>query len=184
MIKTVTLIAAAALTVAGCAAATSDRPASPAPVKPAAGTTPGTYGVGPPLTVNDPRVTARATVLHARRMKGSYGPERNGYVYFGADVRVCFTKIHVAQSLVVDWESWSVEFADDTTATPFEGADQSFFDVPLYPSPSRARQVTEGRCVRGWIPFEVPKNKRPARVVYSPNSGGEDSPPPTTWVIH
>jgi hypothetical protein len=90
-------------------------------------------------------------------------------------VRVCLPQITDDAPLEITWEPWSVEFADDTVATPSDGADQSFFDVPLYPSPGLARRVAEGRCVRGWIVFEVPKGERPVRT--------GDSAPPAVWTI-
>ncbi|WP_156045294.1 hypothetical protein [Herbidospora cretacea] len=41
--------------------------------------------------------------------------------------------------------------------------------MPLYPDDSN-RMAKVGRCVKGWIPFEVPKGDKPKYIAYDPST--------------
>jgi hypothetical protein len=43
-----------------------------------------------------------------------------------------------------------------------------WFSVPLFPGAGFEKTLRPGRCVRGWVLFEVPKGKRPSLAEYAP----------------
>lgn len=94
-------------------------------------------------------------------------PERTGYEYIGLEVKVCVVE-NTGEAITVSWAPWSIEFTDDTSATPLSAWGDQWWSVPLYP---QNRTMRVGACARGWVPFEVPKGSRPKTVVYQPGSG-------------
>jgi hypothetical protein len=171
------LVLAAALT-AGC---TGADPAAPQlPITPAAAA-PSTLGT--PVTVADARASTKATAYAYRQpLRSSAKPRRRGYAFAGVDARVCVLQVDGTNRLPVSWAPWSLEFADDTVAGPVGGWSDESFSVQLFPGTGFDRQVREGRCVRGWILFEVPKGKRPVRVVYAPRISPKP-PAPADWSL-
>jgi hypothetical protein len=92
---------------------------------------------------------------------------RDGYKYLGADVKVCVVE-NRGEDINVSTSPWSISFTDDTTVAA-SYMSEGIFDVPMYPLD---RLVRPGRCVRGWIAFEVPTASKPAILLYQP-SGSE-----------
>jgi hypothetical protein len=71
---------------------------------------------------------------------------------------------------------WTLDYADGTSIEPVSEWSSEWFSVPLYPGAER--QVPVGRCVRGWILYEVRKGSKPAEVVYGPEGGT-----PVSWQL-
>ncbi|MGW5689250.1 hypothetical protein [Nonomuraea sp. NPDC003754] len=110
----------------------------------------------------------KATVLRIRQPFTAVVPglpERAGREYIGIEVRMCIAKSEGSPTNV-SWGPWSIEFADETVEQAMSSWGPEWWDVPLYPN---GRQVQEGRCVRGWIPFEVQKGAKPRTVSYQPS---------------
>jgi hypothetical protein len=128
-------------------------------------------------TESDEQATVTVTVYAYRVLHSSNPPQRKGYEYGGADVRGCVIKSPTGVPVGLSWNPWSVAFADDTTANAADSWSPDDFQVALYPASDRVTKP--GHCVRGWIIFEVPKGKKPARVVYAPVSASA----PTEWAI-
>jgi hypothetical protein len=138
--------------------------------------------LGTTLTVKDPAATAKATAYRYRQpLPSTAPPDRKNYTYAGVDARLCLSQIS-DEPLSVSWDPWSLEYADDTVVTPASAWSDETFRVQLYPGIER--RVREGGCVRGWILFEVPKGKRPVRLVYAPDTGSGDPAPPAVWRLH
>lgn len=93
-------------------------------------------------------------------------PERAGYEYIGLEVRMCVVTTANSEPTTVSWGPWSIAFADDTVAEALSSWSAEWWSVPLYP---QERVVRPGSCVRGWIPFEVPKGSKPTMVTYQPS---------------
>ena len=70
---------------------------------------------------------------------------------------------------------WQLAYADGARfeATSMSGGD---FPQPLYPVDAKVRG---GDCVRGHVLFEVPKEGRAERVLYSPDALDE----PVEWQV-
>lgn len=141
-------------TVRGATQAAAPTPAGPAPF-------------GKPATLADEDVTVAATAYAYRALKSQFPPERKGYRFFGADVKVCVTKIpDPSKDVSLSWEPWSLAFADSTTIEPVDSWSDDWFTVPLYSG--FGKTVRLGKCLRGWVLFEVPAGKRPVTVNYGP----------------
>lgn len=138
--------------------------ASPAPAGPAA--------IGQTRQLDDPQGTVKATVYAYRTLRSQFPPDRKGYVFAGADVKVCVPKVTApTKKISLSWAPWSVAYADSTTIEPVSSWSDDWFTVPLYSG--FGKTVREGGCLRGWVLFEVPKGKKPVTVIYAP---GENSP--------
>lgn len=167
----ITLAAFAAL-AAGCssdkAPQAQTQPAQTSPAGPAT-TSPTPTPTAPPAlgqtqTQEAGEYTVRVTAFTYRQpLPADDQPTRKGYTYAGADVRVCLTK---GPNGTVSWDPWHLVFADATTIEPVSSWSDEIFQVPLYPGFDRP--LPRGRCVRGWIVFEVPKGKRPTGINYEP----------------
>lgn len=187
--KKIVLLLAAALTLAACANR-SDKGAQQEAAVPQVTTTasaaPAAKSQVPALgavqTFDTSAMDFKAVAYRYRQpLPSAFPPDRRGYTYAGVDARVCITSLKDADVVPLSWMPWSLEFADDTTTEPTSGWSDDWFRVPLYPADEKL--VRPGGCVRGWVLFEVPKNQRPVRVVYSPDSGTEEGIAPATWAI-
>lgn len=149
-------------------AAASEGPAGPA-------STSGPLAFGRTRELVDQTGTVRATAFAYRPLRSQFPPGRKGFAFAGVDVKVCVTKItDPSKKGTLSWAPWSLAFADSTTLDPVSSWSDDWFTVPLYPGFDKT--VREGGCVRGWALFEVPKGKRPVRVVYAPQSEGGTGP--------
>jgi len=89
------------------------------------------------------------------------------------DIKVCNTD-KVAFS--VGGPPWSLIFADDTVS-------QKQWTGYLSPEyPINGRNVNPGRCVRGWITFELSGKQKPAALEYAPGAA-EEGLPTVVWKI-
>jgi hypothetical protein len=167
-----------ALAVTGCGgtpATTSTPTITPEPVTsaPAAPASTAPAGIGAKRESSDDKSKVTVAVYHFRRLTlASPDIGKRGYVYFGADVKLCVVE-NTDAPISVSPGPWSVSFADDTSVAALFLSD-GWFDLPLYP---QDRVVPVGRCVRGWIPFEVPKDSKPKTLLYVPSTS------PLEWAI-
>jgi hypothetical protein len=115
--------------------------------------------------IRDSDSTVNATVFAYRQpLPSGFPPRRSGYVYRGLDVRVWIVSARTPTGM--SWDPWRLAYADDTSIEPVNVRSDAWFNVPLYPG--TMRRVRPGRCVRGWIIFQVPKHKRPSGAAYEP----------------
>ncbi len=103
-------------------------------------------------------------------------PERRGYEYAAVEVRACLLK-NDGEPMSLSWHPWSLSYADDTIVEELTGWSQEWWNVPLYPNDT-GRTAKVGRCVRGWIPFEVRKGSRAMYVNYDPDGSN-----PLQWKV-
>lgn len=168
-------VAALLVLAAGCG--TTPAPAAgPVPVEqppPVASSTPtpGPAKVGGKQVSADNESSMDVTVL---RLRMPFTPivadvlDRKGYVYAGAEVKACVTRNTGALPIGVSWGPWSLSYGSGVVV---EAASSygDWWDEPLYP---QQHIVPVGRCVRGWVPFEVRSSDgRPERVTYTPSDG-------------
>lgn len=88
-------------------------------------------------------------------------PDTAGYVWGSADVQVCVKAIQGDTEIGVSWRPWALIYPDGAVVQP-SNIGYRQFPTPGYPNDDRA--VPAGRCVRGWVTFEVPATSRPAMV--------------------
>ena len=134
--------------------------------------TPGTAGPpvpsGPPLgrPARADNGQVEATVF------GYRGPAGTGWA--AADVQVCVLASAIFD-VTVSQGPWLLVFADGP-GTPPSPARDAGLPQPAYPT--EHRRLHPGECVRGWLAFPVPAERRPVAVQYSPT--GAD---PITWPL-
>lgn len=153
---------------AATAHAADQQPATQAPTQAPA---PATATTGPAQPAQPRKfgesVTAAGLVkatVHAYQQptaKSAPRPEEPGYVWAAVDVEVC-----PVETNTVSRSPWHLLYADNTTAEP-SNIGYRQFPKPEYPWDDR--EVAAGRCIRGWIVFEVPAGKRPTVVQYQPS---------------
>lgn len=102
-------------------------------------------------------------------------PDRRGFEYAGIKVKNCLIKNNIDIPVSVSWAPWSLELPEGEIIEAATSYWTDGWSEPLYPV---NRILTEGKCVKGWIPFEVPKGKTPDRIVYAP--GNEK---PMEWML-
>jgi hypothetical protein len=94
-----------------------------------------------------------------------------GYEWAAADVEVCAQ----ADGIYVNRLPWRLAYADHTTLetshTGYNG-----FPEPQYPWGDT--DLPNGKCVRGWIVFAAPSDKRPTSIWHNPQQAGL-----TEWAI-
>jgi hypothetical protein len=101
---------------------------------------------------------------------------RPGYGYAAVEAKVCVRRNSSGQEATVSWEPWSLVHTSGVVAETPSSWNDTAWDEPLYPV---HHVLPVGRCVRGWIPFEVRKaNGRPELVSYGPYGA-----PPLEWKI-
>lgn len=133
-------------------------PASPADTAPAS------RKLGAQVPFDDADSTGSAAVLKFQQpLPSRFPPERAGYEYAGIEVRRCFKTITASEGIAVGWSPWTLTYKNGNVVEPPSSWSADHFSVQLYP---RDRPVRAGQCIRGWIPYEVPKRKRPATVAY------------------
>ncbi|MEU6781537.1 hypothetical protein ABZ912_20215 [Nonomuraea angiospora] len=138
----------------------------------AAPTTPAQQPVGRTQTSAGGSDTVEVTVLRLRQPFPPTIPgliDRKGYEYAGLEVKVCVTRNGGESPTAVSWSPWSLSYASGVVVEAASSWSPEAWDEPLYPQDHIVRQ---GRCARGWIPFEVrAKDGRPALVSYTPSTG-------------
>lgn len=94
--------------------------------------------------------------------------EQPGYVWAAIDVKVCAHKPageQEHQGIAVSNSPWTLVYADDSQIEA-SSVGYNQFPEPEYPFGEKA--VAWGRCIRGWITYPVPGEKRPIAVEYAP----------------
>ncbi|MFG2618969.1 hypothetical protein ACGFXC_15300 [Streptomyces sp. NPDC048507] len=81
-------------------------------------------------------------------------------VWAAVEVKVCNKQ---GPDISSDQQPWSLAFADGTRTqtTGLNGGDLPKPEYPTLPTVVKA-----GDCLRGKIPFPVPKDQRPTKIVY------------------
>ncbi|MDT6983739.1 DUF4352 domain-containing protein [Streptomyces lusitanus] len=149
------------------AAATSASP-SPTPSRE-------TYKIGDTLDIETSGYQFAVTVI-AFKDKGITtdvpGLLQDGEKWAQVEVKVCNAG---SEAFSVSPAPWSLAYEDGVRvdATSISGAE---LPAPEYPVEARVRG---GDCVRGNVPFEVPKEGRPERVLYAPGDLDE----PVEWQL-
>ncbi|MGV9242627.1 DUF4352 domain-containing protein [Streptomyces sp. NPDC003710] len=138
----------------------------------------GVLKMGTKKPVDDAASNIHSTVQAVEYQQPYKGPQpqkpedfQGGDIWATASIKVCNLR---GVDLVVSQTPWSLAYSDGTSieVTGDTGGDMP---KPEYPM---EKTVKPGRCAAGLIAFPVPSNKRPERLVYSPE-GGE----PTEWAI-
>jgi hypothetical protein len=125
----------------------------------------------------DPQASATVYAYKQPVARSATRPEQAGYTWGAADVKVCASKEPVGNQagISVSHGPWVLAYADSTEAEPSSVGYQQF---PLPEYPWGDHDLAWGRCVRGWIVFPVPSDKRPAAVEYRPQDD-----PVTDWKV-
>ena len=157
----------ALLTLTGCTtSAASPDTAAPTTAAAPPSTSPSPAGpakLGVPIV--HPNGHADATVLTYRQpIEPGVDNFTPGMDWTAAEVRVCIRQAGAGPN-TVSQAPWALIFKDGSVIQP-SYATGSGFPHPEYPV-GDDRIVPAGRCVKGWISFEVPKGQRPALVSYS-----------------
>lgn len=175
--------AALLVLAAGCGTTPATPAAGPVPVEqpPAVSSTPtpGPAKVGGKQVSADDESSMDVTVLRMRLPFTTNVPgllNRKGYVHAGVEVKACVTKNTSTLPIGVSWAPWALTYPSGIVIEAASSYGDDWWDEPLYP---QQYIVHTGRCVRGWIPFEVrSKDGRPERVTYTPSMG-----PPLEWTV-
>ncbi|MFB6654152.1 DUF4352 domain-containing protein [Streptomyces microflavus] len=180
-------LAAALLALTGCSSepettTVTKSDAKPEPAITTASPTPTleeqtTFNVGDTADIDDApnNVAFNTTVIaYTQPVKGPQPPssEQGGDVWATAEVKVCNVK---GDTITVSQFPWSLDYEDGTRiqATGLGGGD---LPKPEFPNDA---MVKADRCVRGKIPFPVPSDQRPVRILYAPESLDE----PLEWAV-
>ncbi|MFD5875693.1 DUF4352 domain-containing protein [Streptomyces sp. NPDC060322] len=158
---------------------TKPEPAAATTSSPAAEPKPQTtFAVGETADVNDAEndvAFSVAVIAYTQPVKGPQPPtpELGGDTWATAEIKVCNTK---GQTFSVSQFPWSLAYEDGTRmeVTGLNGG-----DLPKPEFPTDDVSVKAGDCVRGKIPYPVESGKRPARIVYAPQSMAE----PLEWTV-
>ncbi|GHE47279.1 hypothetical protein GCM10017673_56400 [Streptosporangium violaceochromogenes] len=162
-------------------ATTAPEAATPSTEAPNAGPTAQTLPIGQRQTLNDADSTGTVTALRIQQpLKSQNPPERAGYEFAGVEILKCFKTITTENGITVGWGPWTLSYKDGTVIEPPSSWSAEDFSVPLYP---RDKPVRPGRCVRGWIPFEVPKGSRASSVMYTLEATDTTSDVQVEWTI-
>ncbi|CAL9456563.1 hypothetical protein SUDANB15_02532 [Streptomyces sp. enrichment culture] len=156
--------------------AASTSPASPSPTPNT--DTPLAVGDTYTSTVEDQGLTYKATITvldyeHDFDAQASAAEEVNadGYVWSSLEIKVCAK----SDGISVSQFPWVLAYADGSR---FEPSDVSYGDFPKPEYPLEA-QVKNGDCVRGKIPYAVPGDQKPIKVIYAPDGMRE----PVEWTL-
>jgi hypothetical protein len=106
------------------------------------------------------------TVFDYKQPAGSAcpNPDHPDHEWAAVDVQACAKALPAGFAFTLAWTTWSLAFADRTTAD-IAPIDLPGFEQPRYPD---HQVLTVGQCRRGWITMSVPKGKRPVTVLYQP----------------
>lgn len=135
------------------------------------------FPLGEVAEITDADGTLTAVVLsYTQPVEGPRPPDSKtlgGDVWAAVEVKVCNT---TAKTFTVSQFPWSLAYEDGTRVkvTGLGGG-----DLPKPEFPTDPVAVKRGDCVRGKIPYPVPGDKRPARIVYAPEALEE----PIDWVV-
>jgi len=110
-------------------------------------------------------VTVTAYAYKQPTAQSAPPPEQAGYVWASADVKVC----SVYRTLTVSHLPWLLVYPDATVIEPSSTGYRQF-QQPEFPWGDQ--HLDAGRCMRGWITYAVPADKRPTMVEYQ----GRDDP--------
>lgn len=176
------LTLAAVVLLSGCAgdppAAAPPAPAATVTVTAASAPTSAAPAPSPtPTAVPDPKVGDtqdavndvtewETTVLRVKMpwpTKNGAKPEQAGHVYAGIEVKECLKKNWGTDPATVGWTWWKLALRDGSVVESASSFSREGWGVPLYPLD---HAVKIGRCVRGWIPFEVRRGAKIAAVEY------------------
>jgi len=120
------------------------------------------------------------TALAYRQPVATKGPQPRdagsepGFVWSAALVETCVGQ-EPAGSASISNGPWSLAYNDNTAIT---ASSTGYSNFPSPEFPFGEKQVFPGHCVRGWITFAVPGNKRPVAIRYSP-----EGVPPREWAV-
>lgn len=177
-----TTTAAALLLIAGLATAcTTTAQPQPAPTTTTAKPSPtpsetGPMALGAAYRWNDPQAAGTTTVLAYEQpvkvdIATTDGLGVKDGVWATVEVKVCVTRGDVTVSQF----PWQLAMPDDSRfqTTGLFGGTMPKPEYPAADTPVRA-----GDCLRGKIPFLVPRAQRPVRVVYGPEGSV-----PVEWAV-
>lgn len=169
----------AAAVLAACGTDPTPAPASaplesPTPSPSPTRTEPAVRGVGATQLNSDAQSETEVTVLRIRQPlraaidlpAGSYN--RRGREWAAVEVKLCVKRNSLPEEISVSWYPWSLSYKDGTVTDSASSYSQDWWEEQLYPID---RVVRVGRCVRGWVPFEVRRGSRPELVTYAPSGG-------------
>lgn len=120
----------------------------------------------------DTQFSAAALAYKDRSITGIPELLSAGQKWAVLDVKVCNTD---SEPIQVSPLVWSLAYADGSRVES-AGMNAGELPQPLYPMDAK---VSSGDCVRGHIAFQVPKDGRPERVLYSPDALDE----PVEWQV-
>ncbi|MFJ8636437.1 DUF4352 domain-containing protein [Streptomyces sp. NPDC093568] len=151
---------------------------TPAPVSSSPSSSPSpseeTYKLGDSINISNAGIDFTVTALSFKDegISSLPGLLSAGEKWAVVEVKVCNTG---SQVFSVSPFPWSLAYEDGARvqATGVSGAE---LPAPEYPVDAKA---PGGDCVRGNIPFEVPKSGRAERVLYGP----EDLEEPVEWTV-
>lgn len=136
-----------------------------------------TYKLGETAKVTTDDATFTVTALaYTQPVKGPQPPDpatQGGDVWATVEAKVCSVS---GITLTVTQFPWSLAYTDGTVVkvTGSTGGDLPKPEFPM------DQPVTNGRCIKGKIPFPVMNNTRPERVVYAPEAL---SATPIEWTV-
>ncbi|MFB4276026.1 hypothetical protein ACBJ59_12080 [Nonomuraea sp. MTCD27] len=99
-------------------------------------------------------------------------PTRRSFEYAAVDVKLCVTDGGPA---AVGISAWTLGGRGGVVVESLDGWNDSWWEQEIYPN---GHSVRKGRCVRGWIPFEVRKGTPLSTVTYAP-----DGMEPLEWKL-
>lgn len=115
--------------------------------------------------------TMTTTVLRYKQPISEDGPD--GATLGGLEVRTC-NLASASKTQQVSVGPWSLEWTDGTTTnTKWSGVVSAEYPFDL-------KSLKPGRCVKGWIVFEVPAKSKPSVAVYE---GEGNRGQPAEWKL-
>jgi hypothetical protein len=127
--------------------------------------------VGATQTSKGGGLVVKLKVMHVRRPLTPVmsGLNHAGREFAAAEVRACITA-NSGAPISFSWGPWSLTTANGIVVEELTSWSDDWWRVPLYPNdPTGEHPIPTGRCVQGWIPFEVPKGSKIRSVDYSPD---------------
>jgi hypothetical protein len=165
------LLATVALT-AGCTSTSHDdaKPSTTPTTKPATASPTGPLTLGAPSAWHGDGYAGTTTALtYTQPVTGIPANDGLGVkdgVWAVAEVKVCNSA--GSSDITVSQFPWQLGYADGTRikVTGLNGG-----DLPKPEFPTDDTTVIAGDCLRGKIPFYVPRTSRPDRIIYAPEGG-------------
>jgi hypothetical protein len=153
------------------AAATTAATLSPSASPAVSPTGPSMHKLGEQITRSNGYAKLTAFAYKQPVAKNAPPPEQPGYEWAAADVEVCA----LVDDVYVNNLAWHLVYADHTTIRASSTGYQQFPE-PSYPWGDTP--LPKDRCVRGWITYPAPANKRPVSIEHNPAQGSL-----TEWAI-